>query len=54
MTNSHGARPTPSAFMRNLRQPMPAGRKFRLVVKNLTLKAVRLRSCCGNFGEPGC
>ena len=38
----------------NLRQPMPIGRKFHLVVRNFWIK-VRTRSdCCGNHGEPGC
>jgi hypothetical protein len=40
------------AFMDNLRQPMPLGRKLRLILRN------RLRfpptPCCGHPGEPGC
>jgi hypothetical protein len=40
------------AFMANLRQPMPLGRKLRLILRN------RLRfpptPCCGHPGEPGC
>jgi hypothetical protein len=40
------------AFMANLRQPMPLGRKLRLLLRN------RLRFspefCCGHPGEPGC
>jgi hypothetical protein len=47
-------KPSDEAFLRNLRQPVPAGRKVVLVVKNAALKVVRLRSCCGNHGEPGC
>ncbi len=47
-------RPSPSAFMRNLRQPMPLGRKVRLVVRNSALKVVTLKGCCGHPGEPGC
>ena len=42
------------AFLRNLRQPIPLGRKVVLVVRNQTLKVVRLKSCCGHPGEPGC
>jgi hypothetical protein len=38
----------------NLRQPMPLGRKLRLLVHNNWIK-IRTRSdCCGNYGEPGC
>ncbi|MGV8082073.1 MAG: hypothetical protein AB2L09_00320 [Coriobacteriia bacterium] len=47
-------RPSPNAFARNLRQPMPLGRKIRLVVRNSALKVVRLQQCCGHPGEPGC
>ena len=46
--------PTPSAYMRNLRQPMPLGRKVRLVVRNAGLRFVTLKECCGHPGEPGC
>jgi len=38
--------------MANLRQPVPLGRKLRLLIRN------RLRvpptPCCGHPGEPGC
>jgi hypothetical protein len=38
----------------NLRQPMPLGRKMKLMVRN-NWRKVRTRSdCCGNYGEPGC
>jgi len=41
-----------NAFLANLRQPMPLGRKLRLLLRN------RLRfpprPCCGHPGEPGC
>lgn len=47
-------RPSPEAAMRNMRVDMPAGRKFRLVVRNNALKLVRLNNCCGHYGEPGC
>jgi hypothetical protein len=46
--------PSPDAFRRNMRQPMPLGRKVRLVVRNSALKVVTLKSCCGHPGEPGC
>lgn len=46
--------PDPSAFMRNLRQPMPLGKKIRLVVRNQAIKFRTLQSCCGHPGEPGC
>jgi hypothetical protein len=46
--------PSPDAFMRNLRTPMPLGRKIRLVVRNTAIKAKSRQSCCGHPGEPGC
>lgn len=46
--------PTPSAFIRNLRQPMPLGRKLRLVARNEWIKIRRHQTCCGHYGEPGC
>jgi hypothetical protein len=46
--------PDPQAFLRNLRQPMPLGRKIRLVVKNTSIKFRYRQSCCGHPGEPGC
>lgn len=46
--------PSPDAFARNLQAPMPLPAKIRLVVRNNMLKVVRLRSCCGHDGEPGC
>ncbi len=46
--------PSPSAFAENLRAEMPLGRKIGLVVLNTLRKLVRLRSCCGHPGEPGC
>ncbi len=40
------------AFVANLRQPIPLGRKLGLLIQN------RLRfpprPCCGHPGEPGC
>lgn len=46
--------PSPNAFVRNLKQPMPIGRKIALFVKNGTLKVIKLQNCCGNYGQPGC
>jgi hypothetical protein len=46
--------PNASAFMRNLRKPMPLPKKIGLVIRNETLKIVRLKPCCGHPGEPGC
>jgi hypothetical protein len=49
--NRHG---TPSETLQNLRQPMPLGRKIKLVLRNIWIR-IRTRSgCCGNYGEPGC
>jgi hypothetical protein len=48
------ATPSPDAFMRNMRQPMPLGRKIWLTVRNTARKVLRLKSCCGHPGEPGC
>ncbi len=46
--------PDMSAAVRNLKQPMPLGRKLRLIARNNARKIIRGRSCCGNHGEPGC
>jgi hypothetical protein len=40
--------------MSNLRQPMPLGRKVRLVVRNMKIKVQTRKNCCGHPGEPGC
>ena len=54
MAQEPHAHPSPSAFLNNLRKPMPLGRKVRLVVRNSALKAIHLSQCCGHPGEPGC
>jgi len=41
-------------FLDNLKKPMPLSKKARLYLRNNLLKIRRLRSCCGNYGEPGC
>jgi hypothetical protein len=46
--------PDPSAFLRNLKQPMPLGRKIRLVIRNNKIKFQTRAGCCGHPGEPGC
>ena len=46
--------PSPDAFTRNLRAPMPLGRKVRLVMRNITIKIKTRQGCCGHPGEPGC
>ena len=47
-------RPSPRASWRNLRQPMPLGRKIKLVVRNTAIKFKTRSPCCGHPGEPGC
>jgi hypothetical protein len=42
------------AIIDNLKIPMPIGRKARLFIRNNILKTVRMKSCCGHPGEPGC
>jgi len=54
MCSNEGNRPVPSAFIRNLRKPMPLGEKLRLIARNTTIKITRMQSCCGHPGEPGC
>lgn len=41
-------------FLTNLQQPLPLGKKFRLLLRNLWRRAYRLQPCCGHPGEPGC
>jgi hypothetical protein len=47
-------RAVPSAFIRNLRRPMPVSEKMRLASRNIWIKISHLQSCCGHPGEPGC
>lgn len=47
-------RPSPGAYLDNLRQPMPLDHKLKLLALNTGRKVFRLRSCCGHPGEPGC
>lgn len=38
----------------NLSVPMPFHRKLYLLLRNNLIKLVKLQSCCGHPGEPGC
>ncbi len=49
-----GDQSSPHAFFRNLRKPMPLGKKLRLVACNEWIKIRLHQTCCGNYGEPGC
>ncbi len=46
--------PTRSAFLDNLRKPMPLDRKLRLLAANVWTKISLRQTCCGHPGEPGC
>jgi len=43
-----------SAFLTNWSQPMPLGRKLRLLFRNNWIKISKRQRCCGHPGEPGC
>jgi hypothetical protein len=47
-------RPKLSDFITNMDQPMPLGRKLRMLFSNLWLRVVKRQNCCGHKGEPGC
>ena len=49
-----GEGPSPSAFMNNLKAPMPIGRKLELIARNTWIKVRLHQQCCGHPGEPGC
>lgn len=46
--------PDVHAVLDNLKRPMPLRKKIALVIKNFFRKIIRLQSCCGHPGEPGC
>ena len=46
--------PSPRATIANLRQPIPLGRKLRLLLRNLSIRLRTGSTCCGHPGEPGC
>lgn len=54
MCDDDRVHPSTSAFIRNLRQPMPFKTKVRLVLRNTWIKISRRQTCCGHCGEPGC
>jgi hypothetical protein len=47
-------RPSAAAVVSNLRQPMPLGKKLRLIARNYWIRLVKRQGCCGHPGEPGC
>lgn len=53
-SNPYQREPSPDAFIRNLKQPMPLARKIRLLARNQALRIIKLQMCCGHPGEPGC
>jgi len=38
-------------YFTNMNQPMPLGKKIRLLVR---IRFFRRKLCCGHHGEPGC
>jgi hypothetical protein len=38
----------------NWNQPLPTRTKFRLLTRNLLIRARTRSNCCGHNGEPGC
>ena len=46
--------PSVRDYFTNLSQPMPVGRKVRLLGRNLWLRVALRQNCCGHDGEPGC
>ncbi len=53
-SRSPDERPNLRAVVENMRQPMPWGRKLRLVLRNNWIKLRTRSDCCGNYGQPGC
>ncbi|OGW36821.1 MAG: hypothetical protein A2Y97_06115 [Nitrospirae bacterium RBG_13_39_12] len=47
-------RPDAKEFLDNLKMPMSLKKKIYYFLKNNAIKIVRLKSCCGHPGEPGC
>ena len=46
--------PSLREILANLRKPMPAVKKVRMVTENTLRKILHRKSCCGNTGQPGC
>jgi hypothetical protein len=38
----------------NWQQPLPLPHKLWLLMRNLTVRALKRQTCCGHHGEPGC
>jgi hypothetical protein len=51
-----GANKMPSIrdFFTNMSVPMPWHRKLYLLSRNLAIRVLKRRDCCGHDGEPGC
>ena len=47
-------RPSLSAYLTNLKQPMPWPKKLRLLFRNAGVRIVKRQDCCDHPGEPGC
>lgn len=41
-------------FLTNLDAPYPLPTKLWLLVRNLSLRVLKVQACCGHPGEPGC
>jgi hypothetical protein len=41
-------------FLTNMDAPYPFWTKMRMLVRNLSLRVIKLQTCCGHEGEPGC
>ena len=41
-------------FATNWDQPLPLTTKLRLLSRNLAIRLLKLDTCCGHHGEPGC
>lgn len=53
--HQHDHEPTFDAVVRNWRETdAPFLIKCWMVLKNTLKKLFTLKSCCGNYGEPGC
>jgi hypothetical protein len=49
------AGPSQSASLRNWRESdLPFWRKLRVAIGNTWIKVRTGKTCCGNYGEPGC
>jgi len=54
MSNSDDSRKSYRNFLTNMDAPMPLPRKLFLLVRNLSIRAIKRQNCCGHDGEPGC